>query len=66
MYFLITLGVKGLTVPYWKALRYDKDETRELSCGSTSRICQDVLKSGNFLHKWDFFKTQLLCTVSVF
>ena len=26
MYFLITLGVKGLTVPYWKALRYDKDE----------------------------------------
>ena len=34
-----------------------------LSCGSTSSICQGVLKSENLLHKRGFVKTQSLRTV---
>ena len=63
--FLIPFEVQGHTVPHLKALRYGIYERRVLSCGSTSSICQDVLKSGNLLHKWGFVKTQLLCTVYV-
>ena len=36
--------VKGCTVPHWKALTSGKFEPRALICGSTSSICQDVLK----------------------
>ena len=53
----------GHTVPNWKALRYGKDESRGISCGSTSSICQDILKSDNLLHKQGFVKTQSLHTV---
>ena len=60
------LEVLGHTVPHWKALRYGKDGSREISCGSTSSICQDILKSDNLLHKRGFVKTQSLRTVSTF
>ena len=43
--------VKGHTASHLKALRYGKYETRGLSCGSTSSICQEILKSDNLLHK---------------
>ena len=48
------LEVQAHIVPHLKALRYGKDETRGLSCGSTSRIWQDILKSDNLLHKQGF------------
>ena len=51
------------TVPHWKALRYGKDGTRGLSCGSTSNICQDVLKSANLLHKQCFVDSQTQTTL---
>ena len=46
--------VQSHTGPHWKALRYGKDESRGLSYDSTLSICQDVLKSGNLLHKQSF------------
>ena len=49
---MISLEEKGHTVPYWKALSHGKYEPRGLSCGGTLKICQDVLKSANLLHKW--------------
>ena len=49
------------TVPHWKALRYGKDGSRELSCGSASSI----LKSNNLLHKRGFVKIQWLHTVNL-
>ena len=58
-----TFEVYGHTVPHWKALRYGKDESRELSCGSTSSICQGILKSHNLLHKQGFVETQSIRTV---
>ena len=36
--FLIPLYVQGHRLPHLKALRYVKDETRVLSCGSTLNI----------------------------
>ena len=63
--FLIPLEVYGHTVPHWKALRYGKNGSRELSCGSTSSICQGILKSDNLLHKRAFVKTQSLHTVFI-
>ena len=48
----------GHRVPYWKALRYGKDDSRGLSCGSTLNIHQDSLKNGNSLHKWGFVDSQ--------
>ena len=53
-------------VPHLTALRYGKYETRDLRCGSTSRICQDVLKIDNLLHKQGLVETQLLRTVECF
>ena len=58
------LEIKGHTAPHLKALRYGIYEKRGLSCGSTSSICQGILKNGNLLHKWGFVKTQSLRTVS--
>ena len=52
--FLIPLELQARTVPHLKGLRYDKDESRGLSCGYTSSICQDVMKSDNLLHKRRF------------
>ena len=52
-------------MPHLKALNYGKDESKELSCGSTSSICQGILKSDNLLHKPGFVKTQSLRTVTV-
>ena len=63
-HILTTLEVYGQTVPHWKALRNGKDGSRELSCGSTSSICQGILKSHNLLHKQGFVKTQSLHTVN--
>ena len=45
------LEVQGHTVPHWKALRYGKDQSRGVSYDITLSICQDVLKTGNLLHK---------------
>ena len=42
------------TVTHCEGLRYGKDESRELSCGCTSSICQDVMKSDNLLHTQGF------------
>ena len=58
--FLIPLEVQGHTIPHLKALRYGIYETRGFSCGSTSSICQGILKSGNLLHKWCVVKTKSL------
>ena len=57
------LQVQGRTVPHWKALRYGNHGSRGLSCSSTSRLCQYILKSDNLLHKEGFVKTQSLQTV---
>ena len=38
-HILIQFEVEDDTVPYWKALKYAKYETRGLSCGSTFSIC---------------------------
>ena len=51
---LIPLEVQCHTVPYLKALRFGIYEIRGLSCGSTSSICQDFLKSDNLLYKQGF------------
>ena len=42
--FLISLKAQGHTEPQLKALRYGVYETRGLSFGSTSSICQGILK----------------------
>ena len=47
----------------WKALKYGKNETRGLICGSTSSICQDALKSINLLHKFGFVDSQMVGAV---
>ena len=54
------LEVQGYTAPHWKALRYGKDGSSELSFGSTSSVCQGILKSDNLLLKQGFVKTQSL------
>ena len=46
--------VQGNTIPHLKDLRYGKYEKRGLSFGSTSSICQGILKSDNLLHKQGF------------
>ena len=38
----------------WERSRYGKDESRELNCGSTSSIYQDILNGDNLLHKLGF------------
>ena len=63
--FLIRIEVRGHTVPHLNGLRYDKDDSRGLSCGYTSSICQDILKSdqvneNHFMNK--FFLITSLCT----
>ena len=62
--FLIPLELQGQTVPHWKALRYGKDESRGLSYDRTLSICQDVLKSGNLLHKRGLDYSQSHTTVN--
>ena len=47
----------------WKALIYDKYEPRGLSCNSTLKICKDILKSEDILHKWGFGDSQSLSIV---
>ena len=59
------LEVQGHTVPHLKALRYGIYERRGLSCGSTSSICQDFLKSDNLLPKPGFVDSQMRTTVFV-
>ena len=63
--FLIPIEILGHTLPHSKVLRYGKDDLRGLSCGSTSSICEDVLKSDNLLHKQAFVKTQSLRTATI-
>ena len=46
------------TVIQWKALRYGKDDSRGLSCGSTLNIYLGVLKICNLLDKWSFVDSQ--------
>ena len=46
-----------------KAFVVVKNETKELSCGSTFNICHDVLKIAHLLHKCGFVDSQLLRTV---
>ena len=55
--------IQSHTVPHWKALRYGKDDSRGLSCGSNPNIQRDVMKSGNLLHKWGFVDSQFDTTV---
>ena len=62
--FLIALEVQGHTIPPWKALRYGKYNSRGISCGSTLNIYQDILKSGNLLHKQGFVDSQFGTTVN--
>ena len=59
----MTPKVQGQTVPHLKALRYGIYETRGLNSGSTSSICQDMLKSDNLLRKWGFVESQSVTTV---
>ena len=61
---MISVEVFGHTVPHWKALRYGKDGSKGLSCGSTSSICEDFLKSDNLLHKQGLVDSQLKTTVT--
>ena len=46
-----------------KSLRYGKDDARVQSYGSTLKILQVVLKSGNLLNKWGFDDSQIGTTV---
>ena len=55
--------MQGHIVPHLKARRYGKYDLRGLSYGSTVNIYQDVLKSGNLLHKRGFVDSQLSSTV---
>ena len=50
-------------MPHWKSVIYDKDDSRRLSCGHIVRIYQDVLKSGNLLHKCSFVDSQTETTI---
>ena len=61
--FNIDLKIEGHIVHQWKALRYSKDDSRGLSCGSTLNIHQNLLKSGNLLHKQGFVDSQFCTTV---
>ena len=60
---MIPLEAQGHTVPHLKAIRYGIYERRGLSCGGTSSIYQDFLKSDNLLHKKGFVDFQLEITV---
>ena len=51
-------------VPHWKALKYGKDDSRGLSCGSTLNIHQEVLKNENLLHTRGFPDSQFGNTVA--
>ena len=59
------LWVQSHTVLHWKALRYGKDDSTGLSCGSTLNIHQEVLESGNLLHKRGFVDSQFGTTVCI-
>ena len=50
--------MQGHAIPHWEVLRYGKDDLRGLSCDSTHNIYQNILKSGNFLHKSGFVDSQ--------
>ena len=60
---MIPLELQGHKVPHLKALRCGKDQSRELGYDSTLSICQDVLKSGNLLHKLGFVDSLMHTTV---
>ena len=51
------------TVHHWTALRHGKYESKGFICGGTYSIGQDVLKSGNLLHKWGFVDSQSVIPV---
>ena len=57
------LQVQGHILAHWKALRFGKDDSRRQSCSIILNIRQDVLKSGNMLHKWGFVDSQFGTTV---
>ena len=63
--FLLFQG-HGRKIPHLKGLRYGIPKTRGFSCGSSSNICQDVLKNGNLLHQWVFVDSQSVTTVQTF
>ena len=50
--------------PIGEPTRYGKYDSRVFSCGSTSSICQDVLKSDNLLHKRGSVDSQFGSSVS--
>ena len=60
------LEVQGHTVPFWKALEYDRYQARVLCCCSTSSICQDVLKSTGLLNEQGFVDSLMHTIVCVF
>ena len=51
------LEVHDHTVPHLKALISGKYEPRGLRCGSSSRVCQTLLKSAALQHKASLVKT---------
>ena len=57
------LEVQDHTVPHLKALRYGKDDSKGLSCGSIFDFIQGILKIEDLLHKQGLVETQLLRTV---
>ena len=57
------LAIEHHTVPHLKALRYGKYVSRGCSFSSTSSICQDVLKDGNYLHKQGYVDSQMKAIV---
>ena len=63
---MIPLEVQGHTVPYLKGLRYGKDESRGISCGCTSSICQDVMKRDTLLRNQGFVDSLLQTTLRFF
>ena len=61
--FLLPIKVQSHTVPHLKALRYGKEASRGLCCGSTFNIIQGILNIEDLLHKQGLVETQLLRTV---
>ena len=62
-YFWYPLSYRVIQYLIWKLSDMIK-MSRGLSCGSTSRICQGILKSDILLHKQGFVDSQIKYTVS--
>ena len=62
-HIFLHLEVQGHTAPHFKAIRRGKNEVIGLSCGNTSSIFQDIMKSECLLHKWGLVDSQFGTTV---